>query len=93
MDVIVCDVAEVVDRDAVAVDALARLQLAARRSGRRILLRHARDDLKEVLAFSGLDDVLPCGESTSAVEPRRQTEEREDSRCVQKERDTGDPIA
>ncbi len=44
--------------DAVTVDALARLQLAARRHGCRIRLRHASHDLLELVAFMGLRDVL-----------------------------------
>jgi ABC-type transporter Mla MlaB component len=52
-----CDVAGV-DADAVTVDALARLQLAARRQGCRIHLRNASDDLLELVAFMGLCDVL-----------------------------------
>lgn len=53
----VCDVAGVV-ADAVSVDALARLQLAARRRNCRIELRHASDQLRELVAFMGLENVL-----------------------------------
>jgi ABC-type transporter Mla MlaB component len=53
-----CDVTGV-EPDAVTVDALARLQLAARRHGCRVRLRHASDELLELLAFMGLADVLP----------------------------------
>jgi ABC-type transporter Mla MlaB component len=53
----VCDVAGV-GADAVAVDALARLQLAARRNRCQVELRHASDDLRGLIAFMGLDDVL-----------------------------------
>ncbi len=56
-DVCVCDVISV-DADAVMVDALARLQLVARRRGCRVRLRHAPDELLELLAFMGLRDVL-----------------------------------
>jgi ABC-type transporter Mla MlaB component len=44
--------------DAVTVDALARLQLAARRYGRRVLLRGASDDLRDLVSFMGLADVF-----------------------------------
>ena len=44
--------------DAVSVDALARLQLAARRHNCRIRLREASVELKQLVAFLGLDDVL-----------------------------------
>ncbi len=53
-----CDVRSV-DVDAVTVDALARLQLAARRQGCQVQLRHATTELRELVAFMGLADVLP----------------------------------
>jgi ABC-type transporter Mla MlaB component len=53
----VCDV-DGVAADAVTVDALARLQLAARRHGCRVELRHASDELRDLVAFMGLQDVL-----------------------------------
>jgi ABC-type transporter Mla MlaB component len=49
-----------VEADAVTVDALARLQLAARRHGCRIRLCGASDGLLALVAFMGLEDVLPC---------------------------------
>lgn len=55
--VAVCDVAGV-PVDAVTVDALARLQVAAHRQGCRIQLRHASDQLRDLVAFMGLQDVL-----------------------------------
>lgn len=57
-EVAFCDVAGV-EPDAVTVDALARLQLAARRTGCTVRLRHASGDLLELVAFMGLEDVLP----------------------------------
>ena len=48
-----------VEPDAVTVDALARLQLAARRLGCQVRLRNASDELRELVAFMGLCDVLP----------------------------------
>ena len=56
--VALCDVSEV-DPDAVTVDALARLQLAARRHGCKVRLRNASTELLELLTFMGLNDVLP----------------------------------
>ena len=53
-----CDVATVT-ADAVAVDALARLQLVARRHGCRVRLRRASPDLLALVEFLGLGDVLP----------------------------------
>lgn len=55
--VVRCDVSGV-DVDAVTVDALARLQLAARRQGCEVRLRHASGDLHDLVAFMGLADVL-----------------------------------
>jgi ABC-type transporter Mla MlaB component len=56
-DVVYCDVCGV-DPDAVTVDALARLQLAARRQGCQVRLRHASDELRALVAFMGLTSVL-----------------------------------
>ncbi len=53
-----CDVAGV-EPDAVTVDALGRLQLGARRTGCRVRLRNASPELLELVAFMGLQDVLP----------------------------------
>ena len=58
VEVAVCDVRGV-DPDAVTVDALARLQLAARRHGCHVRLRNASGELLELLEFMGLCDVLP----------------------------------
>ena len=53
-----CDVSGV-DVDAVTVDALARLQVAARRHGCQVRLRNASRELLELVTFMGLGDVLP----------------------------------
>jgi ABC-type transporter Mla MlaB component len=45
--------------DAATVDALARLQLAARRQGARIGLYGATAELRELIGFMGLQEVLP----------------------------------
>jgi ABC-type transporter Mla MlaB component len=55
---LVCDVRGI-EADAVAVDALARLQLGARRNRCDVRLRHASDELRELIEFMGLTDVLP----------------------------------
>jgi len=57
-DIAHCDVRDVA-ADAVTVDALARLQLAARRNGCRVVLRHSSIELRELVALMGLGDVLP----------------------------------
>ena len=56
--VALCDVSGV-EPDAVAIDALARLQLGARRNGCQVRLRGASSALLELVAFMGLSDVLP----------------------------------
>ena len=44
--------------DALTVDALARLQLVARRDGCRVRLRGASQELLQLIAFMGLTEVL-----------------------------------
>jgi len=58
VDVALCDVSGV-QPDAMTVDALARLQLAAQRHGCQVRLRQASSELLELVAFMGLRDVLP----------------------------------
>ena len=55
--VVPCDVRDL-RADAATVDALARLQLAALRSGCRIGLCNASPELLELIAFIGLTRVL-----------------------------------
>lgn len=52
-----CEVAGV-GADAVAVDALARLALAARRNDCSVRLCGASQELRRLVAYAGLDDVL-----------------------------------
>jgi ABC-type transporter Mla MlaB component len=54
-----CDVTGVAP-DAVGVDALARLQLAARRRGCCVCLENASDELRDLVELMGLTHVLPC---------------------------------
>src|SRR6266542_78631 len=58
-DVALCDVDELVEPDLVAIAALARLQLGARQAGCGIWLRRAPHELHDLLAFVGLDGVVP----------------------------------
>ena len=91
-EVVVCDVGALVDPDAVTVDALARLQLTARRLGRDVRLRDASSALRDLLVLAGLNEVLPrCG--GLGLRSRGQTEEREQDRGVEEEADPVDPIA
>ena len=76
-EVIVCDVAALADPGLDTVDALARLQLTARRLGCRVLLRNFSRDLEELLLLAGLDDVwlrdrLPPGRGGRQAEQREQ---------------------
>ncbi len=52
-----CDVCDV-SSDAVTVDALARIQLAAGRHGCQVRLLGASAELRDLVAFMGLADVL-----------------------------------
>ena len=56
---VLCDVAGVAS-DAVAVEALARLQLGAKRHGCTVRLRAASPELVGLIAYLGLEDVLPA---------------------------------
>ena len=56
-DVAYCDVAGILP-DAVAVDALCRLQLAARRHHCRVRLRNGTEELLELVELMGLTEVL-----------------------------------
>ncbi len=55
---VLCEVIGVAP-DAVTVDALARLQLAARRHGCRVRLCGASDELRRLVELMGLSEVLP----------------------------------
>jgi hypothetical protein len=70
--------------DVSTIDALARLQLNARRIGQSILLRGAAADLLRLIDFAGLGEVL-------CVEPVGQPEEREDALGVEEEGQLLDP--
>jgi hypothetical protein len=80
---IACQVGAV-PADAVTVDALARLQLAARRRGLDIRLCGASGELRDLLVLCGLRDVL-------RVEPGGQAEEREQGIGVEEEGEPSDP--
>lgn len=56
--VVVCDVNRVAKLDAIAVDALARMQLTASREGGAIVVRHACPGLRDLLDLAGLTDVI-----------------------------------
>lgn len=88
--VVVCDVTAMVDPDAETIDALARLQLTARRSGCCIRLRHAGGPLQGLLALTGLAEVVPCAPDLP-VQTGGKAEQREPSSGVEEEGDPADP--
>jgi hypothetical protein len=85
METLTCDVRGL-KADAAAVDGLARLQLALRRVGGELRLCHASAELRCLLAFTGLDEVL-------RVEPEGQAEERKERLRVEEEGELPDPAA
>jgi len=89
--VVVCDVRGLA-AGAVAVDALARLQLTARRLGGRICLRHVSRELDELLAFAGLAEALGRGPCGLRVEPGGEPEERKQPVGVEEAVDRDDAV-
>ena len=67
------------------VEALARLQLAARRRGLDLRLHVVSRELRDLIQLAGLTQVL-------GVEPRGQPEEREQRVGVEEEGELGDAI-
>jgi ABC-type transporter Mla MlaB component len=61
-ELVVCDLSQLTDADCATVDALARLQLRARKLRRRLRLRHVSAELHDLLALTGLCDVLECAD-------------------------------
>jgi ABC-type transporter Mla MlaB component len=86
--VALCDVDHLVETDLVAIDALARLQLAARRMGCGVRLRDAPEELHGLIAFVGLDGVISSAELR--LEARGQTEQGEEPLRVEEERELDD---
>jgi ABC-type transporter Mla MlaB component len=58
-DLVVCDVAALRGCDLAVIDVLARLGLTARRLGCALELWGASDALVELIAFAGLQEILP----------------------------------
>ena len=85
MEKLPCDV-RALRADVAAVDALARLQLAAGQAGFELRLVHASAELRCLIAFTGLGAVL-------RVEPQRQPEEWEQGFGVEEEGQLDDPAA
>ena len=89
---VVCDVGGIDRPGLEAIDAVARLALAARRAGCGVRLENASPQLRDLVAFAGLAEVLPCS-IASAVESGGQAEERQEPGGVEEERDPADPVA
>jgi hypothetical protein len=70
--------------DIALVDALARLQLEARRAGLCVSVRQAPQELTVLIGLCGLDETL-------GVEPRRKAEQREERLGVEEEAEVDDP--
>jgi ABC-type transporter Mla MlaB component len=94
--VLVCDVGALANADEDTLNALAAIQLAARRAGASIRFVNANDRLRDLLELVGLADVLPCsgalpcsGVLPSDVQMGRDAEERE-QRGVDEVVDPGD---
>jgi ABC-type transporter Mla MlaB component len=71
--VLVCDVRGV-EADVGTVDALARLQLAARRLGLEISLAGVSRDLRQLIDLCGLAEALPDAATPRAAEAARTAE-------------------
>lgn len=84
---VVCDVGAITEPDVAVVAALARLRLTARRLHCPMELHHVQPRLRELIAFAGLDEVLPV--RGYGVEPVRQAEQREQPGGVEV---VGDPL-
>lgn len=81
---VACDAAAL-EADALGVDALARLQLTARRAGCRLRLRNVAPQLRELVCFCGLERTLPL-----RLEAQGQPEEREHPLGVEERVDRDD---
>ena len=88
--IVIVDVSALADPDELALDALVRLQLAARRMGASIRLHGACGELADLLDLVGLSDVLPLVEL--GIDPDRHVEEGEQP-LVDEEVDPGDATA
>ncbi|MEU6679380.1 STAS domain-containing protein [Streptomyces sp. NPDC046925] len=79
-DVLVCDVAGVGPPVLAAIDALARLQLTARRAGGRIRVRNPAPALRELLDLVGLPIEVEVGRETEQREPPGRVQEAVEAR-------------
>ena len=89
-DVVVCDVGALLAPDMGEIGALARLVLVTRRLGCEIRFFGACEQLQELLALMGLDEVVPLS-GESPLQARGKTEQRKQTRGVEEKRDAADP--
>jgi len=87
VELVVCDVERTTETNAATVDGLARLQLTTRRAGCRMRVRRATGDLRALVSFMGLADVL----RVSGSKPVGEAEERKQPLGIEEEADPGDP--
>jgi ABC-type transporter Mla MlaB component len=88
-DLVICDVAALDDPDAATVDLVARLQLTARRFGRRVRLLDACGELQDLIELTGLSEFVSFS-AGSDLEPRWESEQREEPARVEEEGDPAD---
>ena len=88
-DLVLCDVGAVVEPDVMVIEALARLQLTARRAGGSIGVWHASGRLRDLLALVGLCDIVALCDG-SPLGPCGQVEDGEQAR-VEEGVERGDP--
>jgi len=93
--VVVCDVGALSRPDVVALDALARLELVARRRGARLALHHASAELLELVALAGLGRAVracvPAVHGCCLVDELGGEPEGGEQRRVEEVRDATDP--
>ena len=93
--VVVCDVGALVGPDVAALDALARLELIARRRGARLALHRASAELLELVALAGLSRAMPACDATlhgcGLVDELGREPEGGEQRGVEEVRDATDP--
>ncbi len=90
-DLMICDVGALDDPDAATVDLVARLQLTARRLGRRVRLLDACGELQDLIELTGLSDFVPFS-GELPLDARREAEQREPPGGIEEEADPGDPV-
>ena len=89
-DDLVCDVRALAEPTAAAVDALARLALAAKRMGVELRVEGASSELRLLIDLCGLGEVLLAARGLGR-EPGGEPEEREQPRGVEERVERRDP--